>query len=70
MTKCKYYDTCPSCSGWCNNSQPSEKCVEFILTAYEQKSKIIDEIIEAWNNDNYDEGDFIMKVMNLVYEGE
>ena len=33
--KCKYYDTCPSCSGWCNNRQPSVECVEFLINAYE-----------------------------------
>ena len=38
--KCKFYDICPSCSGWCNNSEPSGKCVEFILSAYER--------LDAW----------------------
>lgn len=34
--RCKFYDICPNCSGWCNNSEPSGKCVEFILSAYER----------------------------------
>lgn len=32
--KCRYYNTCPSCTAWCNNGRPSPKCVDFILSAY------------------------------------
>lgn len=64
--KCKYYNVCPSCSGWCNNCEPNGDCIEFILSAYETKSKIIDDIIEASYNGEYDEDDFIMKVLDLV----
>lgn len=34
MNKCINYDKCPSCSGWCNNKQPSGECIEFLLSAY------------------------------------
>lgn len=32
--RCRYYNTCPSCTAWCNNGKPSPKCVDFILSAY------------------------------------
>ena len=34
---CRYYEECPSKSGWCtgSGSEPSEKCVEFLITAYQ-----------------------------------
>ena len=27
MNKCRYYDTCPNASGWCNSSTALNKCV-------------------------------------------
>ena len=27
MNKCRYYDTCPNVSGWCNSSTALNKCV-------------------------------------------
>lgn len=39
-TKCKYSDICPSASGWCNNSVPDEKCIDFILNAYNRYAQI------------------------------
>lgn len=39
---CKYKDKCPSYSGWCNGpKQDFYRCVEFLITAYEnERSKI------------------------------
>lgn len=31
--KCKYYDDCPSSSGWCTNNQPTERCVAHVEIA-------------------------------------
>lgn len=28
MNKCRYYDTCPNASGWCNSSTALNKCVK------------------------------------------
>lgn len=38
---CRYYEECPSKSGWCtgSGSEPSEKCVEFLITAYQNLKK-------------------------------
>lgn len=33
--KCQYIGECPSASGWCNGKSEDEKCISFILTAYE-----------------------------------
>ena len=27
MNKCRYYDTCPNASGWCNSRTALNKCV-------------------------------------------
>lgn len=33
--ECKYKDSCPSRSGWCERKKPDyERCIGFILTAY------------------------------------
>ena len=32
--KCEFYNTCPSCSGWCNGKDYSRECVPFLQTAY------------------------------------
>lgn len=35
---CQYKDQCPSYSGWCNGpKQDFSKCVEFLITAYENE---------------------------------
>lgn len=31
---CRFYNKCPSASGWCKNDQPNKNCVAFILSAY------------------------------------
>lgn len=31
--KCKYYDECPSKTGWCMNDHPSAECVPFLINA-------------------------------------
>lgn len=37
---CQYKDQCPSYSGWCNGpKQDFSKCVEFLITAYENEKK-------------------------------
>ncbi len=37
---CQYKDQCPSYSGWCNGpKQDFSKCVEFLVTAYENEKK-------------------------------
>lgn len=37
---CQYKDQCPSYSGWCNRpKQDFSKCVEFLITAYENEKK-------------------------------
>lgn len=37
---CRYKDQCPSYSGWCNGpKQDFSKCVEFLITAYENEKK-------------------------------
>ena len=28
MNKCRYYDTCPNASGWCNSRTALNKCVK------------------------------------------
>jgi len=52
--ECKYYKTCPSCSAWCDNRQPSEQCVEFILIAYDKSEKeryMLQRMIEIMRED-------------------
>lgn len=44
---CKFYNECPSRSGWCLNRQPEAECVEFIITAYH--NKISDIVGQALN---------------------
>lgn len=50
---CQYKDQCPSYSGWCNGpKQDFSKCVEFLITAYEnEKKRMIAEACTAlgWN---------------------
>ena len=37
---CQYKGQCPSYSGWCNGpKQDFSKCVEFLITAYENEKK-------------------------------
>ena len=37
---CKYKNECPSYSGWCERpKQDFSKCVEFLITAYENEKK-------------------------------
>lgn len=37
---CQYKDQCPSYSGWCDGpKQDFSKCVEFLVTAYENEKK-------------------------------
>lgn len=37
---CRYKDECPSYSGWCDGpKQDFSKCVEFLITAYENEKK-------------------------------
>lgn len=55
--KCKYYDTCPSCSGWCNNKQPDSLCVDFILTAYDNLNNKYNDMIEDCHAIIYDSCD-------------
>lgn len=41
--KCKYYETCPSASGWCLVQQPSGLCVDFLLNYIERIRRENDE---------------------------
>lgn len=66
--KCKYYNVCPSCRGWCNNREPNGDCIEFILSAYETKSKIIDDIIEAsYNGENVFINDYATHLCDINF---
>lgn len=38
---CKYYETCPSSSGWCLLGGPTVRCVEFLITANEHLMSMI-----------------------------
>lgn len=33
--KCRYYDECPSRSGWCEKGFPNAACVGFLINAYQ-----------------------------------
>lgn len=43
--KCKYYDVCPSATGWCLNRSPDAECVGLVIGTYrrlkEQKSVLV-----------------------------
>lgn len=43
--KCKYYNVCPSATGWCLNRQPDAECADRIIGMYcrlkEQKPVLI-----------------------------
>lgn len=43
--KCKYYDVCPSATGWCLNRKPDAECAGLIIDMYhslkEQKPVLI-----------------------------
>lgn len=52
---CRYKDECPSYSGWCEGpKQDFSRCVEFLITAYEnEKERRIDretilDILNKW----------------------
>ena len=39
MSKCQYYDICPSADGWCKNREPQADCIPFLLNYIERKKK-------------------------------
>jgi hypothetical protein len=40
---CKYKDSCPSYSGWCEGPhQDFESCIPFLITAYENAANELD----------------------------
>lgn len=41
--KCKYFDACPSATGWCLPRNPGEDCVSFLLTHIERIRRKNDE---------------------------
>lgn len=43
MNECRFYYTCPSCSGWCQNKQPQKSCVDFLESARDHAQSNIDE---------------------------
>lgn len=41
---CRYKNECPSFTGWCEGpKQDFSKCVQFLITAYENTKKQLDE---------------------------
>lgn len=34
LIRCEFFDSCPSCTGWCLKKKPSAKCVPFLQQAY------------------------------------
>lgn len=40
-SRCEFYDTCPSCTGWCKTKNYSKECVPFLQVAFQNlKGKI------------------------------
>lgn len=36
MGKCKYYDVCPSATGWCLNRSPDAECAGLVIGMYQR----------------------------------
>lgn len=57
---CRYKDQCPSYSGWCEGPKKNfSRCVEFLVTAYENErkhSESVDEAIKAVSEINTSSG--------------
>ena len=68
--KCINYDTCPSCSGWCNNRQPSGECIEFILSAYDNIKDYSEKLCEesAELSREVDSLKYRLKFLKYIYD--
>lgn len=39
MSKCKYINTCPAATGWCNNMEPSLECLSMVINHYDRVNR-------------------------------
>lgn len=54
MSKCVYYNICPSRSGWCDDSKCGENCISFLQTHKDMVEGLINDIRKRYNIETKD----------------
>lgn len=71
MCKCKYIDTCPAATGWCNNMEPLPECLSMVINHYKrlknQKGVLIFRANCFFRKDEYE--DFRKNVIEQIKSG-